>query len=423
MATSMFYPRMLRVKQLFDATRVADVPATVRAELERAGLARVIRPGQSVAIAAGSRGITNGALIVKAIVDALRALRAEPFIVPAMGSHGGATADGQTKVLESYGITEAYTGAPIHSSMDVVELGTTEDGIPIHFDRNAYEADHIVLVNRIKPHTSFAGPIESGIMKMLMIGLGKHAGAAVYHRAAVTIPWERVVRTAGRALLGRCRVACGLAIVENAYDETARIEVLAPDEIEAREPALLVLAKKWMPRLPVDRADLLIVDEMGKNISGVGMDTNVTGRKPGAELNGGPRIGRLFVRELAPESHGNAHGIGLAEFTTTRLVRAMDYRATVVNSLTAVHPEAALVPVHFESDREAIDAALGTIGLEPPAQARIVRIRNTLRLGEVEVSEPCRVELLQRSDVEIVGPPRELAFDAAGNLPAFDVAR
>ena len=413
---------MLRVKQLFDTTRVPDVAATVRAELERIGLARSIRPGQSVAIAVGSRGITNAALIVKTVVECMRALRAEPCIVPAMGSHGGGTAEGQRKVLESYGISEAYTGAPIRSSMEVIELGTTEDGIPLHFDRTAYAADHIVLVNRIKPHTSFAGPIESGIMKMLMIGLGKHAGAAMYHRAAVTVPWERVVRTAGRALLGRCKVACGLAIVENAYDETARIEALAPEEIEAREPALLILAKKWMPRLPVDRLDLLIVEEMGKNISGLGMDTNITGRKPGAELNGGPHIRRVFVRSLTPESHGNAHGIGMAEFTTTRLVKAMDYRATILNALTAVHPEAAVVPVHFDTDREAVDAALGTIGLDPPARARIVRIRNTLQLGEVEVSEPCRVELLQRSDVQVLEPAHELGFDSGGNLLAFDVA-
>lgn len=410
------YPRMLRVKQLFDPTRVADIPATIRAELESIGLARTIRPGQTVAIAVGSRGITNAALIVKTVADAMRALRAEPIIVPAMGSHGGGTAEGQQKVLESYGITEAYTGAPIRSSMDVVELGATEDGIPLHFDRHAYEADHIVIVNRIKPHTSFSGPIESGVMKMLIIGLGKRAGATVYHRAAVTIPWERVVRTAGRALLARCRVACGLAIVENAYDETARIEALPPDEIEAREPTLLVQAKLWMPRLPLERADLLIVDEMGKNISGLGMDTNVTGRKPGAA---GPRVSRLFVRALTPESHGNAHGIGMAEFTTTRLVRAMNYRATVVNALTAVHPEAAMIPVHFESDREAIDAALGTIGMESPSNARIIRIQNTLQLGEVDVSEPCRADLLQRPDVKVADASHDLAFDAAGNLLAF----
>jgi hypothetical protein len=412
---------MLRVEQFFNGPRVGDVAAAVRAELDRIGLGQRIRRGASVAIAAGSRGITDGALVVRTVAEAVRAVGAEPFIVPAMGSHGGATAEGQRAVLEGYGITEAYTGAPIRSSMDVVEIGRTEDGVPLHFDRHAHEADHVVLVNRVKPHTTFSGPIESGLMKMLMIGLGKHAGAAIFHRASVQHSFDRLVTTAGRALLARCRIACGLAIVENAWDETARIEALPPEAMEAGERALLVLAKRWMPRLPVERADLLIVDEMGKNISGLGMDTNITGRKPG--LGCQVQVSRLFVRDLTPKTHGNAHGIGLAEFTTTRLVRAMDYRATVINSLAAVHPEAALIPVHFDTDREAIDAALGTIGLEAPERTRIVRIRNTLRLGDVLVSEPCRPELAGRSDVRIIEPPQDLAFDATGNLLPFDGGR
>jgi hypothetical protein len=299
-----------------------------------------------------------------------------------------------------------------------VALGTTDDGVPVHFARCAHEADRVVVVNRIKPHTTFTGTIESGVTKMLTVGLGKHVGAAIYHRAAVTLPWDRVIHGAGRAVLARVRVAFGLALVENAYDETARIEALAPERFTTREPELLALARRWMPRLPVARADLLIIDEMGKHISGLGMDTNITGRKPSAD--GAPAIRRVFVRELAPASHGNAHGIGLADFTTTRLVRAMDRQITMTNALTAVHPEAALVPIHFETDREAIEAALGTVGLAPASEARVLRIRNTAALGTVDVSESCVADLHARADLDVVGPPRPLPFDGDGNLRPFE---
>ncbi len=413
------YPKMLRVQQMFEAPRVTDVPGTIRTELARIGVARRIQAGQSVAIGVGSRGITGMPLIVRTLVECLREIGAEPFIVPAMGSHGGATADGQVKVLASYGITPAAMGAPIRATMDVVELGTTDDGVPLRWDRYAYEADHTIVVNRIKPHTSFAGPIESGLTKMIMIGLGKHTGAAMYHRAAVGIPWDRLVHTAGRTLLARCRIAFGLAIVENAFDETAALEAVPRETILEREPGLLELARHHMPRLPVERADLLIVDEMGKNISGVGMDSNITGRKHGVASRFHAK--RVFVRELTAASHGNAHGLGMADFTTTRLVRAVDRRATSINSLTAVHPEAAMIPIHFDTDREVIDAALGTIGLAEPAEARIVRIRNTLALSEVEVSETCRADLAGRSDVKIVEPAYALAFDETGNLRPLDI--
>ena len=413
------YPRMLRVSQQFEGVRVADIPATVRSELERVGIGQRIRSGQSVAITAGSRGIANIALIIRTAVGVLRELGARPFVVPAMGSHGSGTAEGQRKIIESYGITEEYTGAPIRSTMEVVHVGTTEDGIPINLDRFAAEADHVAVVNRIKPHTGFVGEIESGLMKMMMIGLGKHVGASTYHRAIVNHSFDRIVRTVGRTVLARCHVAFGLGIVENGYDETAKIEVVLPEELEEREKALLVLAKKWMPRLPVRHADLLIVDQMGKNISGAGMDTNVIGRKHGADAADQPQITRVFVRELTPESHGNAAGIGLADFTTSRLVRAMDYRATVVNCVTAAHPAAAVTPVHYETDREVIDAALSTIGLQPPEQAKIVRIRDTLHVEQVEVSETCRGELEQFANLQLIGPPHDLGFDGLGNLTSF----
>ena len=286
----------------------------------------------------------------------------------------------------------------------------------MHFDRCAYEADHVVVVGRVKPHTGFSGDIESGLLKMLLIGLGKHTGASLYHRAFVQHSFGHVVRTVGRELLARCRIAGGLAVVENAYDETALVEAVPPAEFETREKELLVLAKRWMPRLPIRRPDLLIVDEIGKNISGSGMDTNVVGRKPHGTNEHDPEVRRLFVRELTAGTHGNAYGIGIADFATTRLVRAIDYQTTIINCLTAAHPEAAAIPIHFETDRAAIDAALGTIGLLPPERARVVRIRNTLRLREVDVSEACRAELAERTDVELVDPLRPLAFDEGGNL-------
>ena len=407
---------MLRVRQHFEAPRVADVAQAVRRELARLRIGETIRPGQSVAVTAGSRGIANIALVIRTVIEVLRDLGAVPFIVPAMGSHGGGTAEGQRAILEGYGITEASAGAPIRSSMEVVCLGETEDGVPVWFDREAAAADHVVIVNRVKPHTTFSAEIESGLAKMLVIGLGKQVGASVYHRAIVERSFSRVLASAAHVLRERARVAFGLALVENASDETAAIEAVRPAELEAREKALLVLAKRWMPRLPVAAADLLVVEEMGKNVSGSGMDTNVIGRKPEGDGRGAPRIRRVFVRALTPETRGNAYGIGFADFTTTRLVAAMDYRATVLNCLTAAHPEAGLIPLHFATDREAVDAALASAGLGSAEHARVVRIQNTRRLAELEVSEACREEVATRGDIDVRAPARELAFDEAGNL-------
>ena len=416
----MGYPRMLAVRQRFDAPRVDDVTGAVTSELARIGVRTRIRAGETVAVAVGSRGITNLAEIVRTVIGVLKEAGARPFIVPAMGSHGGATPEGQQHILEGYGVSESAMGAPIRSSMETVDLGVTDDGIPLHFDRRAREADHIAIVNRVKPHTNFSGEIESGLLKMTMIGLGKHTGAALYHRAIVEHGFDRVVRSAGRLLLARCPIAFGVALVENGYDQTALVEAVPPAAFAERDQALLVLAKRWLPRLPVERPDLLIVDEMGKNVSGSGMDTNVVGRKPHGTVERDPQVRRLFVRALTPETSGNAYGIGLADFTTTRLVRAIDYRTTVLNCLTAANPEAAALPIHYDTDREAIDAALASAGLAPPERARVVRVLNTLRLDRLLVSEACRDQLAARADVEIIEPARELAFDATGNLPPLD---
>ncbi|MCS7016750.1 MAG: nickel-dependent lactate racemase [Gemmatales bacterium] len=416
------YPKLVLLRQEFDRPQVTDIARTVAQTLSTLELSRRIRPGQTVALTAGSRGIANIAVILRETVRFLRRLGAEPFIVPAMGSHGGATADGQRRVLASYGITEEFVQAPIRATMDVVSLGQTADGFPVVLDRYAAEADHIGVVARIKPHTAFHGPIESGLLKMLMIGLGKHAGATRYHRILLQQPYDTVVRSVARHIQARKSVAFGLAIVENAYDETALVEAVPPEHLERREEELLVLARQWLPRLPWRQADLLIVDEIGKEISGSGMDTNVVGRKRALKASPDipqPEMRLIFVRDLSDKTHGNATGIGLADFTTSRLVRKMDYRATVINCLTAGYPQGAFIPVHFESDREVLDAALSIVAPDDPSEARILRIRNTLQLELVQASEACFRSGPPQTRCSTVGSASDWAFDNSGNLLPF----
>ncbi len=415
----MSYPKTLRIRQQFDRPRVEDVPAAVRAALETLDLARVIRPGQTVALTAGSRGIANIPLVFRAVAGFLRHLGARPFLVPTMGSHGGGTAEGQRRVLESYGITEEFVGAPIRSSLEVVSLGTTSEGFPVVLDRSAAEADHIGVIARVKSHTGYQGPIESGLMKMMMIGLGKHAGALAYHRILLEYPFDQVVRSVGRTVRARAPITFGLGLVENAYDETAQVEAVPPESFEEREEQLLILAKRWLARLPFLEADVLLIDEIGKDISGSGMDTNIVGRKRAlrqAPMANQPSMRLICVRGLSERTHGNAAGIGLADFTTNRLIRAMNYRATVINCLTAGYPEGANLPVHFDTDREMVDAALAIIGTRSPEEARVLRIRNTLCLEEVEISEACLALPNRATAFTPLGSARSLAFDGEGSL-------
>jgi hypothetical protein len=410
------------VRQQFERPRIDNVPAAVRTALEKLDLGKTIRPGQTVALTAGSRGIANIPVILKSAVQFVKDLGARPFLVPAMGSHGGGTAEGQRKVLESYGISEAFVGAPIHASMEVVSLGTTSEGFPVVLDKHASEADHIGVIGRVKPHTSYHGPIESGLMKMMMIGLGKHTGALLYHKLLLEETYDKVVRAVGRTVRAKAPIAFGLGVVENAYDETARIEAAQPADFEKVEEDLLVSAKKWLARLPFHEADLLVIDEIGKEISGSGMDTNIVGRKRAFKSKppeNQPTMRFIFVRGLSAHTHGNAAGIGLADFTTTRLVQSMNYQATAINCLTSGYPEGANLPVHLESDKAVTDAALAILGTRAPEKARIMRVRNTLCLEEVEISEPCLAELKTMTQFEVIGGPREWTFDAGGNLPAL----
>jgi hypothetical protein len=415
---AMDFPDMIRLRQVFDRTKVTDIPGAVLAELKKLSLEQRIRPGQRIALTGGSRGVANIALILRTVVDYLKSLDARPFIFPAMGSHGGATADGQKAMLAHYDITEAVTGAPVLSSMDAVEISKTQDGVPVFIDKNAFEADGIIVINRIKPHTKFKAPIESGLMKMMAIGMGKQKGAEYYHKAAIQHTFARIIIDAGREVLKKAPVLCGLGLVENGYDQTAVVAALSPQELEAREKELLDLAKKMMPRLPFNEIDLLIIDEMGKDISGTGIDPNVTGRNRDI-LGVFPHpvnAKRLFVRDLTPSSDGNANGIGFADLTTKRLVDKIDRAATYMNCITAISIEKAAIPMYFETDRQCIEVALGSVGLIPPKRSRIVRIKNTLQLDEVEVSEIYKDEISARRDLEVLAGPRVLSFDKRGNL-------
>ena len=419
------YPNIFRVRQHFDAPRVDDVEAEVERVLSELNLKERINPGESVAITAGSRGIANIHRIVKATVDHAKSIGLVPFIVPAMGSHGGGTAEGQREIVENYGMTEEYCGCPIRSSMETVVVCEAEEGFPVHFDKNAYGADHVIVCNRVKPHTNFVGDIESGLMKMMLIGLGKHAGAKIYHRAIKNFSFGQIVRSVAREVLSKCRILAGVATVENHYDETAKLAAVAPEDFEERERELLVLAKEWMPRLPFDRADILSVDEIGKNISGSGMDTNVIGRKYLDHVSREdefPKVKQIIIRGLTEVTHGNACGIGMAEFCLERAVDQVDFNITNINALTGGHATAAMVPMNFATDREVIDAAMSLIGLIDPPDARFMWIRNTLDIKEVECSEAYLDEARERSDLELLCEPRPMPFDEQGNLPESVVA-
>lgn len=414
----MVFPRILRVKQQLEGPTLRDIPGTVRQSIQSLHLAGRVKAGQTVAITSGSRGVANIDRITRAVVDEMKALGLKPFIVPTMGSHGEAKAEGQVKVLEHYGVTEAAMGCPIKSSMAVVEIGKVK-GTTVFCDKNAWEADHIAVVGRIKAHTDFNNDIESGLFKMMAIGLGKQHGAENYHRAGHHYSYAEIFPLVGKAVLESGHVLFGVGIVENGYDETAKVKALLPKDFEAEEKALLKEAKAWMARLPFDQIDLLIVDELGKNISGAGMDPNVIGRASVQKPAGKPHVRILFVRDLRSESEGNAIGVGFADMTTWRLVKKINYAAMYMNAITAGIAEAGKVPMAFDTDREAVQTALGMIGLTPPEQARVVRIKNTLHLTEIDVSESMLSEVKANARMSQVTDPAILTFDGSGNLAPF----
>lgn len=412
---------MLRVRQNFPKSPPLDIRATVNAEFQK--LHGRIKKGGRIAVGVGSRGITNLAAIVSAVLENIRAGGAEPFIIPAMGSHGGATPEGQRAILADYGITESSMGASILAAIETRQIGSTDDNVPVCCSTVALDADGIILVNRVKPHTDFSGNLGSGLMKMAVIGLGKRDGATAMHGAASRLGHEAMIRKMARVMISSAPVLGGLAILENQFHETARLVMLSAEHIESGENALLAEAKRLMPSLPFEEIDLLIVDRLGKNISGSGMDPNVTGRwvngyssALGREGRPAPFMRRIFVRDLTPETHGNAIGIGLADVTTTRLVRAIDQRATYINGLTALTPNCAKIPIHFDTDREAIQMMLQSLALPNVSSARVVRIHDTLSLVDLDVSESLLFEVKRHSNLSIASEPDEMQFDREGNL-------
>ena len=381
-------PRMTKVKQRFAATKLDDVATSVRQTLAEAGLQELIQSGQRIAVSSGSRGITNIPLITRTVIDCVKEAGGKPFLLPAMGSHGGANPAGQKEVLASYGIDEASMGCPVEATMDVVEVGRLADDTPVLLNRLAWEADGVILINRIKPHTSFRGRFESGLMKMMTIGLGSNKGATIANSQGAE-GLARLIPAWGAEILAKAPIRLGLAIVENAYEQTARVEALRPEQFTSREPHLLEEARASMPRIMVQGVDLLIVEELGKNISGTGMDTNIIGRMllPGVKEPDSPGVARIVALALTDESHGNANGVGLADIITRRFYEQIDFKATYANVFTTTFLNRANIPVIMESDREAIEAALDVQRLEKTEHARVVRIKNTLDVGEIEVSE------------------------------------
>jgi hypothetical protein len=411
------WPSQLLVERSLDEAALEDVAGAVEAGLASA-LGDVRWKGDRIAVAAGSRGIDRIPEVVAAVVKFVRSRGGAPFVMPAMGSHGGATGEGQAAILSALGIDEAVVGAPIVSSIEVVDMGPTPDGLRVLAARDAVEAAGIVLVNRIKPHTDFMGPFGSGLQKMAAIGLGKVEGAFACHKAAAALGHEHVIRAVARRQIERLPLIAGVGLVEGPRHALAHCAVLRPKEFESREPELLAKARAWMPGIPVPDIDVLVVDEIGKNISGAGMDTNVIGRgvDGGPFGEGAPRISAIYARSLTPESKGNAIGLGLADVVSSRLVRGMDARATFTNGLSALTPSTVRVPMHFETDRECLEAAIRLARVDEPRQARIVRIPNTLRIDRFFVSAACAADVAARKDMRVVGDSRPLGFDAAGNL-------
>ena len=415
------FPPMIKVRQKFDPTRLRDVQAAILRQIRALAPELPIRPGQSVAVACPSRGLADYPLIVKSVIAGLKELQLDPFIIPAMGSHGAATASGQEKVLNDLGITESAVGAPIRSNLEVVPVGKTREGVPVNIDRLAHEADHIVPLNRIKEHTGFEADIQSGLMKIMAIGLGKTEGAQRYHHAMVSFGYHAIILSGARTVLQNCNILFGVGCIENAYHQVADVGVFKKDEIEDRERAFLAKYKDIKATLPFDFAHVLMIEEVGKEISGHGFDTKVVGRI-GSYLGPDPEkpvVKRIMVSDLTENSKGNASGVGTADVITRRLFDKMDYLKTAINNIVSAQLEVAKTPIIMENDRDALTVCMMTVGFTPYAEQKIMRIKNTLYLDEVDISLAYAPELENRSDLEIIAPARVLKLEKDGYFTKF----
>jgi len=406
---------LLKVKQGFGTKHLEDISGEVEKEFYRIGLDKKIQPGMKIAITAGSRGIDRITEILKSIIKEVKKIRGEPFIITAMGSHGGATAEGQRKVLEHYGITKKSMGVPIQATMDTIELDKLENGLPVHFDRIAYHADGVIAVNRVKVHTAYKGEIESGLHKILAVGLGNHRGASLVHSLGVKGLRDYMVEFA-KVILEKAPIMAGFGILENAYDRTLRIKAAAPKEFTQVDSELLVECKQILPRLPVNKVDLLVVQEMGKNISGAGMDTNIVGgiQDPWDFIE--PQIKKLLVLDLTEVSQGNAVGIGLAHMITEKLYQKIDFKSTNTNAITATFMERVRVPIVFSTEQKAIETGLNTIWNLPGVPPRIIIIKNTLKLDEMYVSEAIWKEIKDKANITLIGEWEPMQFNLSGEL-------
>jgi hypothetical protein len=423
MNISNHFPKMLEMEQSFPPSKKLDFSSLLEDQFAQTGLREKIKPGMKIALGVGSRGITNLKEIVKATLGVLIQAGARPFIVPAMGSHGGATAAGQIEMLASYGVTTESMGVPIEASMEVRKVGTAFDGLDVVFSVSAFAADGVVVLNRVKPHTDFRGTLGSGIQKMLVIGFGKQVGANNAHCAAAHLGYEVVLREFARTILGAAPIFCGIALVEDQHHQTAVIEVIPPETIVREENKLFQKAQSLLARLPFEEIDLLIIDRIGKDISGSGMDTNVIGRDITGYTSSlrsdspvTPRVSRIFVRDLTPASSGNGTGIGMADFTTARFVKALNLQYTYMNALTSLGVLAAKIPIYFDNDREAIHAALASLAQPSTEKLRVVRIADTLNLERFLVSESCVKAINGRPGVTTDGTAHDMQFDASSNL-------
>lgn len=408
-------PRMMKVKQRFDNEQIEDLTAALNEKLNQEKITSLVKPGMSIAVAVGSRGVDRIVEITAATIAFLKELGAEPFIVPSMGSHGGATAEGQTDVLRHLGVTEESTGAPIRSTMEVVKLGELENGLPVYVDKYASEADGLVVINRIKPHTAFRGPVESGMMKMISIGLGKQKGAEACHQMGFKYMAENVPAMA-KIIMNERPFLFGVATVENAFDKAAIVDVMTKQDIIDHEKDLQVKAKEMLPKLFFDQLDVLVIDEIGKNISGDGMDPNITGRFPTPYATGGPDVNKMVVLDLTHETEGNANGVGTADFTTQRLVDKMDREVTYANGLTSTVCAPTKIATTLANDQEAIKAAIKTCNILDFTKVKMVRIKNTLEIAEIEVSEALYDYVKNHPQLEAVTEPAAWPFDENGNL-------
>ncbi|MEH7436651.1 lactate racemase domain-containing protein [Neobacillus drentensis] len=417
------FPHVVKIRQRFHGPVVEDIDTEIAHQLSKVELSKQVKPGMRIAITAGSRGIANIAVIIRACANELKKLGAQPFIIPTMGSHGGATAEGQVEVLHSLGITEEFCGAPILSSMEVVQVGKTPEGMPVHIDKNAWEADGILLMGRVKVHTDFKSPIgiESGLMKMAAIGLGKHKQALLIHSYGVH-GIRDIMPEVAKVLLEKTKILSGVAIIENAFEQTAILEAIPTASIPQREKELLAESAALMPKLPVEDIDVLVVDEIGKNYSGTGMDTNIIGRIRilGVQEPTAPKIKYIVASNVSEESHGNALGIGLADLTTRRLFDQVDHQKMNENVITSTFLHRAMIPIVLENDRDAIEAAMrANWGIEPE-KTRFIRIPNTLHLEYMYVSEALLPEITGLDHIELIGEPEEMVFDENGYFPKWN---